>query len=79
MSGWPVYLNLGPVAWVGALSYSLYLWQQPFLSPHVTLALPVRVAALVACAVASYYLVEKPALRLRARIERRLFARPSTG
>jgi peptidoglycan/LPS O-acetylase OafA/YrhL len=25
-------LNLRPVVWLGALSYSLYLWQQPFLN-----------------------------------------------
>ena len=24
-------LNAGPLVWSGLLSYSLYLWQQPFL------------------------------------------------
>jgi peptidoglycan/LPS O-acetylase OafA/YrhL len=70
-------LNARPLALVGTWSYSLYLWQQPFLAEHASLALPVRVAALVACAVASYYVVERPALRLRARLERQWFARPT--
>jgi peptidoglycan/LPS O-acetylase OafA/YrhL len=26
-------LNVAPLAWIGVLSYSLYLWQQPFLNP----------------------------------------------
>jgi len=69
-------LNARLLGLVGTWSYSLYLWQQPFLAEHASLALPVRVAALLTCAVASYYLVERPTLRLRSQLERRWFARP---
>jgi peptidoglycan/LPS O-acetylase OafA/YrhL len=51
----------------GALSYSLYLWQQPFLnrnSAHWWTAFPVNIGLALLCAVASYGLVEKPFLRL---------------
>ncbi len=64
-------LNLPPVAFVGTLSYSLYLWQQPFLNETATGALAWRLAAVFALALASFYLVEQPTLRLRAHVERR--------
>ena len=70
-------LNLAPVAFVGTLSYSLYLWQQPFLNEKVTLSLPLRLAGLCVFALASYYAVERPFLTLRSRIERRVFRRPA--
>jgi len=57
-------LNLAPVVWLGRISYSLYLWQQIFVFDHRSrpwyfMLFAVGVAAL------SYYLVEKPMLRLR--------------
>jgi peptidoglycan/LPS O-acetylase OafA/YrhL len=61
------FLNAVPIAWIGTISYSLYVWQQPWM--FSSLALPVRLAGAVGCATASYYLIERPALRLR-----RLFA-----
>ena len=59
-------LNLAPVVWLGNISYSLYLWQQPFFNP----AAPSRYGVLwaVGLACASYYLVEKPMLRARDRM-----------
>ena len=44
---------------VGILSYSLYLWQEPFAVGGDG-ALLFRIAALAACAVGSYVLVERP-------------------
>ena len=66
------FLNARPVAYVGVLSYSLYLWQQPFLNRHsnqLMTAFPLNLVLAFAAALASYYLIERPALRLRARIE----------
>jgi peptidoglycan/LPS O-acetylase OafA/YrhL len=59
-------LNFAPVMWVGRISYSLYLWQQPFFyaqtrQPAYKLLLGVALACL------SYYFVEQPVLRLRGR------------
>jgi peptidoglycan/LPS O-acetylase OafA/YrhL len=60
-----------PVAYaIGALSYSLYLWQQPFTENH-KLSSPLAVLMLSGCAVASYLLVEKPMLKLGASLNRR--------
>lgn len=67
-------LNARPVVFVGTLSYSLYLWQQPFLNRSSTALVsrfPVNLALAMACALLSFYLVERPALRLRSRIEKR--------
>jgi peptidoglycan/LPS O-acetylase OafA/YrhL len=66
-------LNYPAVSFVGVLSYSLYLWQQPFLnrgssSPYC--AFPLNIVLSVAAALASYLLIESPFLRLRSAIER---------
>jgi peptidoglycan/LPS O-acetylase OafA/YrhL len=68
------FLNARPVVFVGVLSYSLYLWQQPFLNRHSgtwMTAFPVNLGLAFAAALGSYYLIERPALRLRARLEGR--------
>ena len=67
-------LNWAPVAWLGKISYSLYLWQELFCSNaslHQGYAL---VLPALACACLSYYCVEQPMLRLRekrGRLQRR--------
>jgi len=58
--------SFAPVVWLGRISYSLYLWQEPFFfnpsrQPFYKLLIGVGLACL------SYYLVEQPALRLRER------------
>ena len=72
-------LNTRPVTYVGRLSYSLYLWQQPFLIRHGNdgwpQPFPINLLLVAAAALLSYYLVERPALRWRARIEERRRAR----
>jgi peptidoglycan/LPS O-acetylase OafA/YrhL len=71
-------LNARPIVFLGVLSYSLYLWQQPFMirhSPAWANTFPFNIALAFAAALTSYYLIERPALRLRARIEARLRAR----
>lgn len=70
-------LNWTPVAWLGKVSYSLYLWQELFCSNAslhygLVLALPA-----LACACLSYYLVEQPMLRLREKLSSRPKALPT--
>jgi len=62
------------LVFVGVLSYSLYLWQQPFLdhsSEAIWCSFPLNLLCAGAAALASYFLVEKPMLRLRWRAEGR--------
>ena len=69
-------LNSRPFIFVGLISYSIYLWQQRFLNRYATslpTSFPRNIVLAIAAALASYYLVERPALRLRQRIERALF------
>jgi peptidoglycan/LPS O-acetylase OafA/YrhL len=67
-------LNTPPMAFLGALSYSLYLWQEPFLNSHdespVLTAFPWNLGIALLAAVASFYLIEKPFLKLKARLTR---------
>jgi peptidoglycan/LPS O-acetylase OafA/YrhL len=74
--GGPVFalLNWRPVRYVGVLSYSLYIWQQPFLSaanPYGfssipgALTFPSNTIAAFTVAAVSYHALEKPLLSLR--------------
>lgn len=74
------FLNLRPVAWLGTISYSLYLWQQLFLdraSGEPWAAFPLNLFLAIGAGAASFYLVEKPSLRLRERLSGS--QRPSIG
>ncbi|HEX3744949.1 MAG TPA: acyltransferase [Bryobacteraceae bacterium] len=60
-------LELRLLVWIGRMSYSLYIWQQLFLPPEpigIWQRAPWNLAAIFACAAASYYLVERPAMAL---------------
>lgn len=68
-------LELRALRWIGRISYSLYLWQQVFLPPSDMPAtldgaqhLPWSVLAACTCAAGSYYLVERPMIRLGHRL-----------
>jgi peptidoglycan/LPS O-acetylase OafA/YrhL len=72
-------LEMKPIRWIGWISYSLYLWQQLFFganfvsSPPGLAALrekPINFVALLVCASFSYYLVEKPFIRLGHKLAR---------
>lgn len=62
---------------LGVFSYSIYIWQQIFCSNRETLGdaflqlrtFPVWLVAAFTCAVASYYLVESPFLKLKDRFK----------
>ena len=62
-------LTFTPLVWVGLLSYSLYLWQQPFCLAKSSLhmRLPWCLLLAVALAMVSFFFVERPALKLRQR------------
>lgn len=60
-------LDLAPLRWLGALSYSLYIWQELWLVfPGVPSGLrsvqsfPWNLLCVFACATLSYYFIEKP-------------------
>jgi peptidoglycan/LPS O-acetylase OafA/YrhL len=64
-------LNWRPLAFVGTLSYSLYLWQQLFLnraSDAWLHAFPQNLAFAVFAALGSYLLLERPLMRFRQQL-----------
>lgn len=66
-------LNARPMVWLGVLSYSLYVWQQPFCDPAGRACwqgLPVGLGLAVLCAIGSRYMVERPFLRIKDRLRR---------
>jgi peptidoglycan/LPS O-acetylase OafA/YrhL len=64
-------LNSRPLVWLGGLSYSLYLWQQLFLDPsggdRWICRFPQNIGLSFGAAMISFYLIERPFLRLRKR------------
>jgi peptidoglycan/LPS O-acetylase OafA/YrhL len=66
--GW--LLNSKPAVAIGLLSYSIYLWQQPFLSPFSDkwyAQSPVNLIFITILACGSYLLIERPILKLKER------------
>jgi peptidoglycan/LPS O-acetylase OafA/YrhL len=67
-------LNSGPFRTVGILSYSIYVWQQPFLVPHGTVVYqrtPYNLILVAIFSLLSYYVIERPMLRLGQRFRHR--------
>ena len=65
-------LNSAPLVHLGLASYSLYLWQQLWLSHDTMTAawmVPLLVCGALICAELSYRLVEQPMLRFRQSCE----------
>jgi peptidoglycan/LPS O-acetylase OafA/YrhL len=71
-------LSWGPLAWLGRISYSLYLWQELFLTPGWEPTSqwwrhwPLNLLASLGAAILSYYLVEKPLIRVGRTLAARL-------
>jgi len=65
------FLNKGVLAWTGLLSYSLYLWQQPFLVFDGPLNyFSARILMTFLLAYLSYRFIEQPALQGFNRVKR---------
>lgn len=65
---WFTFLNLRIMELFGRLSYSLYLWQQLFTKDSPTMhqiPLILLLVIILACACFSYYLIERPFLKLK--------------
>lgn len=61
-------LNSKALSFVGVLSYSIYVWQQLFLNGQSSRSVfPFNVGIVFVVALLSYYLVERPFLKLKSR------------
>jgi peptidoglycan/LPS O-acetylase OafA/YrhL len=65
-------LNFSVINYIGVLSYSIYLWQQPFFASQANYRIypywaefPKNMILILIAALMSYYLIEKPFLRLK--------------
>jgi peptidoglycan/LPS O-acetylase OafA/YrhL len=72
------WLNWAPVVWIGTISYSLYLWQEPLATTTRHLPVIVTVLGALALATASRYFIELPFLALRRRLSVGTLLRSST-
>ena len=68
---WFAFLNFKWISQIGILSYSLYLWQEIFFSPKlgVLSLFPLNILCIFSAACLSYWLIERPFLRLKSRYE----------
>ena len=74
------FLELPLMRYFGRLSYSIYVWQQLFFvghfgapAPHIAILQrwPLAPIATIGCAMLSYYLIERPAIRVGHRLAAR--------
>ncbi len=78
----PRFLNNPVVAWIGNLSYSLYLWNMPFTNPDVrswATTFPENLILTLLAATASFYAVEQPVRKLRESISKQAGSRTPTS
>lgn len=75
------FLNSAPMVTLGVMSYSIYLWQQPFSnhqSPAWFTAFPYNIIGIAVCSLFSYYVVEKFSLQWRQKLEKKFFSNQKT-
>jgi len=70
---WSLWLEYSPLKWLGRLSYSVYIWQMLFLVPNVRRlgwlqGFPQALLFILVAGMISYYVIEKPMLRLGHRL-----------
>lgn len=73
-------LNTKPFIYIGMMSYSVYLWQQPFTSYSdykFWTHFPINILFLIVLSVFSYTVIEKRFLNLRKKLEKIYFSRES--
>ncbi len=72
------FLALPLMVWLGQQAYQIYLWQQIFVTNGKLpfQFFPLNVLLLAAVAATTFFLVEKPLIRLRARYEERRNGKP---
>jgi peptidoglycan/LPS O-acetylase OafA/YrhL len=87
-SGLGSLLEFGPLVWIGRISYGLYLWHYPVIAgvfENHRLArlgvdpawwIPIQIAASLAVATGSFYLLERPVLRFKQRFGSRVSGGP---
>ncbi len=71
-------LNTKALSFIGVLSYSLYLWQQVFTGRDMQIYFPFNLLLMFACALVSYYTVERYSLKLRTYLEQQNVRRQLT-
>jgi peptidoglycan/LPS O-acetylase OafA/YrhL len=82
-------LEFSLLRWIGRLSYSLYIWQQLFLIGRDEIhsfplgqlqRIPLNYLVVFGCAMLSYYLIERPSIRLGQKLTdpNRALATPTT-
>lgn len=70
------FLNSAPLVKLGAMSYSIYLWQQPFFNPEsrsIITQTPYNFIGLALMTLISFYVVERYSLRARTFWEKKIF------
>lgn len=72
----PKWLNSPILVWIGLLSYSLYVWQMPFLNPAYKINPAIAVLLVFAAASLSYYFWERPILKWSHKFTRRGVTKP---
>jgi peptidoglycan/LPS O-acetylase OafA/YrhL len=71
------FLNSAPMTQIGVMSYSIYMWQQPFLNhdnPRWFNYFPYNLIGIALFSSLSYFLIEKVSLKWRGKVEKRIFA-----